>query len=1165
MKTNLSLIHALLLTLVLCGLILANTTAHAQGTAFTYQGQLQSSGAPANGLYDFVFSLSNAPSGGSQVGGSVTSLAVGVTNGLFTTTLNFGAVFAGNATWLAISVRTNGTGSYAGLTPLQPLTPTPYALFASTASNVSGTVSAGQLSGTVPLAQLPGTVVTNNQTGVTFANMTVGNNLYLPATTFSSGIIYAGGSPYVFANGSGNFFAGTIAGNLSMSGNFNTGVGYQALYANNGGTFNTAVGELAMYNNGSGANNAAFGAKTLGNNLSGAYNVADGVYALWFNSSGSYNTAIGYQALYQNQSAASYNIALGALAGYNILNGSSNIDIGNQGMATDTNILRLGSGQTQAFIAGVITGNGGGLTNLNTTNFSGTIPLAQLPAAVVTNNASGLTLTGTFTGNGAGLTNLNAAALNGSLWQMGGNNVSPGQFLGSTNNQPVEFWVNGQRALRLEPGGPSAVLQNGVSTGAPNVIGGSPANFVAPGVVGAVIGGGGATNYWNGSGRTNSIGTFSDFCTISGGGGNSIQNYANMSVIGGGGGNSMNGTASVIGGGFANTVQENGLYAVIGGGLRNTAGAEATVGGGVGNVASGAGAFIGGGGSDGGLVSGNLASGPASVISGGGGNSASGGYATVAGGEANNATGIFATVGGGNNNTNNGNAGTISGGQNNTVTNGYQPAVGGGYGNTAGASYATVSGGINNTASGSTYGASVVGGGQFNFAVGDLATVGGGYNNVAGGSGAFIGGGGYDGLTAFGNKASGAASVVSGGLGNVASGAGAFIGGGGSDGSNPYGNTASGAASVVGGGLGNVASGPGAFIGGGGYAAPGNTASGMASVIGGGADNQATNSYSVVGGGYGNTAGGAQAFVGDGYGNVANGQDSFIGGGNSSTASGLNSFIGGGNGNTASGSYSTVSGGAFNVAGGQYSFAAGRQAQALNQGAFVWADSQNAVFASTANDQFLIRAQGGVGINTDSTPDSNFCINTNTYLFSHAIYLRGDTGTDHNHGLAYCGPGATNFAANVLPDGPVLWGYSGGALGVMSGGAKAVLTWTNTGVYVNGGFAYSSDRNLKSGFAALNPLAVLACVASLPVTSWAYTNNATARHIGPMAQDFHAAFKVNGDDDTHINVGDETGVALAAIQGLNQKVEEKDAKIKELEARLEKLEQMMSQKHGGGR
>lgn len=63
-----------------------------------------------------------------------------------------------------------------------------------------------------------------------------------------------------------------------------------------------------------------------------------------------------------------------------------------------------------------------------------------------------------------------------------------------------------------------------------------------------------------------------------------------------------------------------------------------------------------------------------------------------------------------------------------------------------------------------------------------------------------------------------------------------------------------------------------------------------------------------------------------------------------------------------------------NEAGGSYSFAAGQQAKALHQGAFVWADSQNAPFASTANDQFLIRAQGGVGIGTAS-PDATLTVN----------------------------------------------------------------------------------------------------------------------------------------------------------------------------------------------
>jgi len=69
--------------------------AEAQGTAFTYQGQLNVDGVPASGFYDFQFSLYNSPQlspGGTQIGSTLTNLAVGVTNGAFTASLDFGAV-----------------------------------------------------------------------------------------------------------------------------------------------------------------------------------------------------------------------------------------------------------------------------------------------------------------------------------------------------------------------------------------------------------------------------------------------------------------------------------------------------------------------------------------------------------------------------------------------------------------------------------------------------------------------------------------------------------------------------------------------------------------------------------------------------------------------------------------------------------------------------------------------------------------------------------------------------------------------------------------------------------------------------------------------------------------------------------------------------------------
>jgi len=122
-----------------------------------------------------------------------------------------------------------------------------------------------------------------------------------------------------------------------------------------------------------------------------------------------------------------------------------------------------------------------------------------------------------------------------------------------------------------------------------------------------------------------------------------------------------------------------------------------------------------------------------------------------------------------------------------------------------------------------------------------------------------------------------------------------------------------------------------------------------------------------------------------------------------------------------------------------------------------------------------------------------------------------------------------------------------------------------SGTVYSRGVALTSDRNAKENFQPLNRQALLAKVVALPVTQWNYkTDEAGVQHIGPMAQDFRAAFGLDGADDKHISVVDEGGVALAAIQALNQKLDEKDAQIKELEARLDKLEQTISQKNDTG-
>jgi hypothetical protein len=104
-----------------------------------------------------------------------------------------------------------------------------------------------------------------------------------------------------------------------------------------------------------------------------------------------------------------------------------------------------------------------------------------------------------------------------------------------------------------------------------------------------------------------------------------------------------------------------------------------------------------------------------------------------------------------------------------------------------------------------------------------------------------------------------------------------------------------------------------------------------------------------------------------------------------------------------------------------------------------------------------------------------------------------------------------------------------------------------------------SDREIKTGFAAVQPEDILAKLAALPIESWRYTNElANVRHVGPMAQDFQAAFGL-GDNGRIIYNVDEGGVALAAIKGLNQKMEEKNTEIKELQEQLDELKVLVKQ------
>jgi photosystem II stability/assembly factor-like uncharacterized protein len=186
-------------------------------TAFTYQGKLADGGNAASGSYDFRFTLYDVPGGGTVVGGPLTNSAVGVTNGSFTVTLDFGsAPFVGASRWLDIGVRTNGGGAFATLAPRQLLTPTPYAIWApnagsaatATTATTANSVAAANVTGTLALTQLPTALVTNNASGVNLTGAFSGNG---------GGLTNLNATKLIGAISSNNIAAGTISAAMLAS------------------------------------------------------------------------------------------------------------------------------------------------------------------------------------------------------------------------------------------------------------------------------------------------------------------------------------------------------------------------------------------------------------------------------------------------------------------------------------------------------------------------------------------------------------------------------------------------------------------------------------------------------------------------------------------------------------------------------------------------------------------------------------------------------------------------------------------------------------------------------------------------------------------------------------------------------------------------------------
>jgi len=223
--------------------------------------------------------------------------------------------------------------------------------------------------------------------------------------------------------------------------------------------------------------------------------------------------------------------------------------------------------------------------------------------------------------------------------------------------------------------------------------------------------------------------------------------------------------------------------------------------------------------------------------------------------------------------------------------------------------------------------------------------------------------------------------------------------------------------------------------------------------------------------------------VGGGLNNMVNGVSGTVAGGQNNNAMGTNATVNGGSQNAALGTGATIAGGIGNTANGE--------------GAFVAGGASN---SAGGNYSFV------GGHHASSRSDAG------TFVWGDDSSPTDVRPTAANQFVARSSGGVVFYSNPALSSGVVLVPGSG--------------SWGSL-----------SDRSMKEHFVNVDAMQVLADVMRLPITIWNYkSQDAAIRHIGPAAQDFFAAFKV-GDDNRHITEIDEGGVALAAIQGLNQKLE----------------------------
>lgn len=190
-------------------------------------------------------------------------------------------------------------------------------------------------------------------TGGIGENVAIGYRAMFSNTAGASNTAVGDSALYSNADGGANVAMGFWALHDNTSGSRNVAVGDFALLNNTTADNNTAVGDGALQDNSTGFYNAAFGSGAMNFTTTGSLNTALGAKALAFNNGGSQNTAIGYGAL-NSLTSGDGNIALGTRAGVNLTTEKNNIDIGHNGVAGESNAIRIGTkAQRDTYITGI--------------------------------------------------------------------------------------------------------------------------------------------------------------------------------------------------------------------------------------------------------------------------------------------------------------------------------------------------------------------------------------------------------------------------------------------------------------------------------------------------------------------------------------------------------------------------------------------------------------------------------------------------------------------------------------------------------------------------------------------------------------------------------------------------------------------------------------------